>query len=228
MHSNASCKDVGDFSVMLAHPFSMVISGPSNCGKSFFVKDIIANAEKIISAKLDNIVYIYSCWQPLYDNLLKIRSINFVQGIPESLCDDTLLPPNLNNLLIIDDMMESASHNIEVQKVFTKYVHHRNLSCIYLVQNLFMQGKSSRTISLNSSYIVVFKNVRDKGQIMLLARQMFPGNTRYFLQAFTDATSVPYGYLLIDFKTSTPDCLRLRSDLLSDTPTVYIPTKDAI
>lgn len=127
------------FDGRLQHPFSLVISGPSNCGKTFFVKSIIEKASTIISAKIDNIVYIYSCWQPLYNQLLQIRKITFVNGIPESLSDDVLLPPDKNNLLIIDDVMNTASNSIEVQNVFTQYVHHRNLSCMYLVQNLFMQ-----------------------------------------------------------------------------------------
>lgn len=141
------------------------------------------------------------------------------------MCDDVLLPPEKNNLLIIDDLMNDACNNIEVQNVFTKYVHHRNLSCIYLVQNLFIQGKSSRTISLNTNYLVLFKNPRDKYQITLLGRQMFPGNTKYFLEAFNDATSSAYGYLLIDYKAETPDHLRLRTALLSDQMVVCIPKK---
>lgn len=216
------------FDARLQHPFSMVVSGPSNCGKTFFVKNVIENASGIISHNIDNIVYIYSCWQPLYDQLLKIRDINFVNGIPESLADDTLLPIDKNNLLIIDDVMNDAANNLEVQNVFTKYVHHRNLSCIYLVQNLFIQGKSSRTISLNTNYLILFKNPRDKYQIMLLGRQMFPGNTKYFLEAFNDATSATYGYLLIDYKAKTPDYLRLRTNLLSDRPVVYIPKQKTV
>lgn len=223
--NNGHIKDVDGFQTPLQHPFSMLIAGPSNSGKTFFVKDIIEHADKIISVKVENIVYIYSCWQSLYDQLLKIRPINFIQGIPESLCDDNLLPPDKHNLLIIDDVMDAASQNQEVQNVFTKYTHHRNLSCIYLLQNIFIQGKASRTISLNASYLVLFKSSRDKNQIMLLARQMYPGNTKYFLQAFNNATARPFGYLLVDFKAATPDCFRLRSEILSDNSVVYLPRK---
>lgn len=214
-----------EFDGRLQHPFSAVISGPSNCGKTYFVRDLIQNAAAVISHKIDNIVYIYSCWQPLYDELLTIVNINFVNGMPESFCDDTLLPIHKNNLLIIDDLMNDASSNIEVQNVFTKYVHHRNLSCIYLVQNLFIQGKTSRTISLNTNYIILFKNPRDKNQINLLGRQMYPGNSKYFLEAFNDATSSTYGYLLIDYKAKTPDMFRLRTGLISSQQVVYIPKK---
>ena len=124
-------RDVGLFDARLQHPFSMIVSGPSNSGKTYFVKTLIENVEKVISQKIENIVYIqcfqffekspstsYSCWQPLYDDLLKSRNINFVEGIPTSLCDDDLLPVNKNNLLIIDDLMNDASNNVEVQNVF--------------------------------------------------------------------------------------------------------------
>lgn len=214
-----------EIDVRLQHPFSCVVSGPSNCGKTYFVKSLIENASKIISHKIENIVYIYSCWQPIYDELLKICQINFINGIPESLCDDTLLPTNKNNLIVIDDLMNQASQNTEVQNLFTKYCHHRNLSCIYLVQNLFVQGKASRTISLNTNYLVLFNNPRDKYQISLLGRQMFPGNSKYFLEAFNDAMASPFGYLLIDYKSKTPDHLRLRSNILSDCPVFYLPKK---
>ena len=209
------------FDPRLQHPFSMVVSGPSNSGKTYFVKTVIENMDRLFSEKIENIVYVYSCWQPIYDDLLKIRNIHFVEGIPKSLCDDAILPVHTRNLLIIDDLMNDACNNIEVQYVFTKYVHHRNLSCMYLVQNLFMQGKTSRTISLNTNYMVLFKNPRDKYQIMLIAKQMFPCKTKYFLEAFNDATDMPYGYLLVDFKAMTPDNMRLRTDILSDRHVVY-------
>ena len=127
------------FDPRLQHPCSMVVAGPSNSGKTYFVKKVIENLDRLFSEKIDNIVYIYSCWQPIYDELLKITSINFVEGIPKSLCDDSILPSCTRNLLIIDDLMNDANNNIVVQYVFTKYVHHRNLSCMYLVQNLFVQ-----------------------------------------------------------------------------------------
>lgn len=214
-----------EFDCRLQHPFSMVISGPSNCGKTYLVKNIIENASKIMSSKPENIVYIYSCWQPLYDELLKICDIRFIQGLPEKLCDDELLPPDKINLLMVDDLMDSASNNLEFQRAFTQYVHHRSLNIIYIVQNLFIQGKASRTISLNTNYLISFNNPRDKYQVTLLAKQMFPGNSKYFLEAFNDATTSQYGYLLIDFKTKTPDYLRLRTALLGDHQIAYVPKK---
>ena len=87
-------RDVGLFDARLQHPFSLIVSGPSNSGKTYFVKTLIENVEKVISQKIENIVYIYC----VVSDLLTSRNINFVEGIPPSLCDDALLPVNKNNL----------------------------------------------------------------------------------------------------------------------------------
>ena len=61
--------------------------------------------------------------------------------------------------------------------------------------------------------MVLFKNVRDSSQITNLAKQMHPGNVAYLRDSYVDATSKPYGYLLIDLKPDTDDLIRLRTDI---------------
>ena len=110
-----------------------------------------------------------------------------------------------------------------LSKLFTKGSHHRNISVVFISQNLFIQGKYTRTISLNSHYMIIFKNPRDKAQFSHLARQMFPDNTRYLNECFMDATSLPHGYLFLDFKQDTQEILRVRSNILpNDKTIVYI------
>ena len=82
------------------------------------------------------------------------------------------------------------------------------------MQNLFHQGKGSRSISLNSHYLVLFKNPRDKLQVLTLAKQMYPGRTDFFLKQYEGAVRRPFGYLLIDLKTTTQDDCRLRTNVL--------------
>lgn len=211
----------------LQHPFSCILAGPSNSGKSYFVKQLLHNTETHLSHKPDNIVWFYSCWQKLYDELIiSFPHIRFVEGLPQTFVDNDLLPPDKVNLTIVDDLMDCASGSAEIEKAFTKYVHHRNLSIMYLVQNVFCQGKKSRTIALNTKYMVLFKNPRDKLQIVTLARQMYPGKTHFFLEAFEDATQAPYGYLLLDLRSDTPEELRLRSGFFPPAlPAVYIMKK---
>ena len=144
----------------------------------------------------------------------------WVEGIPDM--DD--FDPKVTNLLVIDDLMSEA--NTSVTKLFTKGSHHHNISVLFLVQNLFHQGKDFRTVSLNSQYMVLFRNPRDANQVAHMAKQMYPGNIKFLQEAFKDATSTPYGYLLIDLKQSTPEEYRVRSEIFHDEFThVYVQRK---
>ena len=105
----------------------------------------------------------------------------FVKGIPTALEQDSYFEVNKRNLFVFDDQMIDAGKDKRIVNLFTRGSHHRNLSVIYIVQNLFHQGKGSRSISLNSHYLVLFKNPRDKLQILTLAKQIYPGQTDFFL-----------------------------------------------
>jgi hypothetical protein len=111
------------------------------------------------------------------------------------------LDPREKHLIILDDLMDETYQR--VASLFTKKSHHRNISVMYIVQNLFHH----RTISLNAHYMVLFQNLTDVSQIMALAHQMYPRRTDFFLKAFAR----PHGYMVIDMKQNTPDILRLRT-----------------
>jgi len=116
---------------------------------------------------------------------------------------------------VIDDQLENAGGVKRIVNLFKIGSHHRNLSVIsYIVQNLFHRGKNSRSISLNSHYLVLLKNPRDKRQILTLAEQMYPGNTDLFIKRYEEAVRRLFGYLLVDLKTTTQDNCRLRTIVL--------------
>ena len=62
--------------------------------------------------------------------------------------------------------------------------------------------------------MVLLKNPRDKSQILTLAKQIYPGQTDFFLNQYEEAVKRPFGYLLIDLKTTTQDNCRLRTNVL--------------
>ena len=137
----------------------------------------------MINQPPDRIIWCYSQWQPAYTQLLMMKpTTEFVQGIPYSLENDTYLDVNIRNLIVIDDQMIEAGSDNGIVNLFIKGSHNRNLSVIYIVQNVFHQGKGSRSISLNRHYLVLFKNPRDKLQILTLAKQMYPRQTALFLR----------------------------------------------
>ena len=92
---------------------------------------------------------------------------------------------------------------------------------IYIVQNIFHQGRETRNISLNVHYIVLFKSPRDKQQVSILARQVNPGHVQEFMKSYEEATSRPHGYLMLDLKPTTDDKQRLKSNVLPGENNVF-------
>ena len=194
------------------HPFTCMVAGMTGSGKAVWVQSLLTQAYRMIKIK---IVWCYSQWQPAYmEMLVTIPNIEFVKGIPTALEQDAYFNVNKRNLIVFDDQMIDAGKDQRIVNLFTRVSHHRNHSVIYIVQNLFHQGKGSRSISLNSHYLVLFKNPRDKLQVLTLAKQMYPGRTDFFLKQYEEAVRRPYGYLLIDLKTTTQDDCRLRTNVL--------------
>ena len=197
------------------HPFTAIIAGPSQSGKSMFCMRLISNARECIAPPPERIVYCHSVFQPLFD---QYPNVEFVEGLP----DLNMFDGDKRTLLIIDDLMQET--NETVSKLFTRVSHHKNVSVVYLTQNLFNNNKHNRTISLNSHYMVLFKNVRDATQVHCLARQMFPKNSEAMMQGYKDATGKPYGYLLVDLTQSMDDRYRLRTKIFpGETGEVFVP-----
>ena len=199
----------------LKHPFTGIVAGPTACGKSTWVKNLITYQKDMIDPAPEHVIWFYGEWQPLYDTLSGM--VEFREG----LTDLTTLKTKKRTLVIIDDLMTETDKS--VSDLFTKGSHHRNLSVLHLVQNVFDKNKHTRTISLNAHYLVIFKNPRDASQVTHLAKQMYPGHVRYLQEVFGDATLEAYGYLFIDLKQETPEHLRLRTRIMpNETQYVYM------
>ena len=80
-----------------------------------------------------------------------------------------------------------------------------------------------RNVHLKTEYVVLFRNQRDKSQFGHLASQLEPKHSKALVDAYVDATSRPYSYILVDLKSHTPDALRYRSNSLQlDRQTLYV------
>ena len=194
------------------HPFSMVISGPSRSGKSEWTRKLLLSS--LIQPTPERIIWCFGQWQPLYDAIRKkIPWIEFVSGIPDYLDDQHYINTSKRNILVFDDLMTEAKCDQRVADLFTKGSHHRNISIVYLTQNLFPQGEACRDIALNTQYMVLFNNPIDIRQVANLARRIYPSTSTLFMKRFEQATSHPYGYLMIDLKSDTPEKDRLHTEI---------------
>ena len=100
---------------------------------------------------------------------------------------------------------------------------HRGLSTIYIKQKLFHQSKLGRDVELQNTHIVSFKSPRDVMQVTTLSTQLGLGSK--LVDWYRDATSVPFGHLLIDLSPRTDDRLRYCTNTGSIPSKFYIPDR---
>ena len=67
--------------------------------------------------------------------------IEFHQGIPEDIDEPDYLDVSQRNLIVLDDLMAQSGKDKHIADLFTKGNHHRYQSVIYILQNVFHQGK---------------------------------------------------------------------------------------
>jgi hypothetical protein len=135
--------------IRLRHPFTCTVAGPTWSGKTQFVFRLIRHADQLIVPPPEKIVYCYGEFQPSF---AEFPQVEFHEGLP----DVSRFDGKFRILLIIDDLMNEANQN--VCNLFTKLSHHRNVSVVFITQNLFHRNRHIRTMNLNTHYLVLFKN----------------------------------------------------------------------
>ena len=101
-----------------------------------------------------------------------LSQTEFTHGIDNEILEN--IQASDKNLVVLDDLMTSPGESKQISKLFTQEAHHKNLTVIFLAQNLFYHGRKMRTIRLNAHYLFLHKNPRDKSQISYLAHKIFP------------------------------------------------------
>jgi hypothetical protein len=194
------------FDFTLKDGSSMLISGPTMCGKSTFVHSLLTD-KQIFSKPPQRVYWFYG---QITDDL-KNKDYILKEGLPETFVD--ILP---NSIIVLDDLMQEAKDHAGVTNLFTKLVHHNNLFVINITQNFFLRSNDTRTRRLNSQYLVLFKNPSDATQIAVIGRQMYPHHPTFLSHAYNNATKHPHGYIFIDLRQETEDELRIRSHVLQN------------
>lgn len=202
-------------------PCRIIIAGQSQSGKTVWCTKLLLNHEQLVEPPFSRIIFCYASYQPIYDELKTVHNVEFIQGIPRDLLDNS---ENFENAcLVIDDQMLNFDREDKfLIQLFTRS-RHLNLSTILISQNLFHSGFV--TVRRNAQYLVLFPNVSSRAMIKTLGNQLYPEKKNFIYEAFLQATKDPFSPLIIDLNTDTQEELRVLSGILPDqTCYAYQPT----
>lgn len=190
------------------------IVGPSGSGKTHFVTNLLAPSANVFKEPIKQIYWLMGISDgesgDTKKHLKSLKNLHILKGFEVGWQDK----PKKGDVIVIDDLFSESTKEHDFNNMFTKVARHRQVTVIFITQNLFHQGGQHRTRNLNVHYLVIFKNPRDSTVIDYLARQAFSSNRTYLLDAFRDATAdKPHGYLFLDFTQTCPDVLRVRSNI---------------
>jgi len=202
------------YDITLKHPSRMIIYGPSGSGKSTFVERLLFYMGELFDFYFDNVIYCSGQGFPQFNSIngipiIKVSDVNreMIQKIDSK----------KNNLIILDDNMHKYANDPLISDLFTKLSHHKNITVILLIQNLFPNDKYMRDISSNATYIVLMRNPREVKSINNLSSQIGGAGNTFISDCFKEATKInPFSYLILDFDQTTSVEVKVRTNIFPD------------
>lgn len=170
-------------------PTTITISGCTGCGKTTLVKRMLSCPE-LFSTPPDRIIYCYGVWQKSFRSFPE--NVEFRKGL-----DIADLNEEQHTLMVFDDLMREITKSKDAEWIFTGGSHHQNITPIVLLQNLYPRGTYSRDININTHYVILMHNTRDRGQVRHLATRS--GLNERLVDAYNDCMKTRYAYLVVDF-----------------------------
>ena len=200
------------FDIRLKENFKLFLVGPSACGKSVFIQNLLQNISTVSKTNPTKIIYVYKVWQSLYEDMnlqgLVHLFIKEDENLAEKLKIETI---GEISLIVFDDLINSKNLG-EISNLFVVDGRHSNYSMIFTSQRMFVNNEYFRQISNNCDYFVVFKNPRNHSEIRTLAQQLTPLNLE-LLQIYAKATTEPYSYLFINLTQECDESIKFLSHL---------------
>ena len=193
----------------------MCVAGPSHSGKTTFVLNLLEYRHEVFNCNVNRVIWCYGIYQHTLNQELQQKGYI----VHNNVIDSKDIQPY--DIVVIDDLLHESKNSSDVTAMFTKAAHHKPCFIIFIMQNLFPPGREARTRSLNTHYLVLFKNPRDKSQIEFLARQVVPRNPKALIQIFESATEKPHSYLFLDLTQECPEQYRFRSHIFNPPVIIY-------
>ena len=198
------------YDIRLKENFKMFVSGPSRSGKTFFIKDLLKNVNIFSKQPPQITIMVYQIFQDVYRDMGVDYLIQDCPNITDKIFE---ISNGYPTLVIFDDFLKSGAL-ADVANLFIVDGRHRNLSMVFIGQNLFVNDENFRLISQNSDYFVLFKNPRSVQQIRTLAAQMSP--KMELMTHYSKATMDPFSYLFINLTQECKPPVKYLSHLFNE------------
>ena len=207
------------FDIRLKENFKIFVSGPSRCGKTFFISELLENIVSFAKDPPETILYIYKIWQTKFDEMKSVvdgfikDNENIVEQIKE-------IARGQRVFVIFDDLINSKSL-VDIATLFTVDGRHMNMSMAFLTQRMFVNNEHFRQISQNCDYFCVFKNPRNSSEIRTLAQQLTPGSLD-LIEIYKEATKNPFSYLLINLTQECDPSIKYLSHIFDESHSLKV------
>lgn len=210
----------------IKHPATVLISGGTGSGKTHLTREIIRHYRHTFTnlQAPPTVLWCYGVYQPIFHIPIPGVSVHYKDDLIEMEDINRVKPA----ILVVDDLMIEKGNDCLMQNLFTKLSHHKNISVIFITQNIFAKGHCN--LKRNAHYLIMMRNPSDKSQISWLGRQLYPRSKQqleHFYESYDDATKEKYGYLFIDVSPDSIEEQKLKTNILPDSGgrlrvTVYV------
>ncbi len=173
--------------------------------------------EKMFTPVPNNILVCYNKYQLVYSRWEQElgRDIRCMQGLCKDLLDSEM--ELRGTLLIFDDFMTDIVSDPFYTTLYTAGRHRGLDGIITIWHQIFPQGRSQRTISLNQNAYILMHSPRIRSQVPYLGSQL--GIRALLSDAYRQASLTPYGYLVIDYTNKSDvhaDQYSIRTNVFPD------------
>ena len=204
-------------------PFRMLITGPSDSGRTNTLLHLINNLHPIDK------IYLYAkdLSEPKYEFLINkreqagIKNLNDPHAFIEYSNDIDDVLDDINNydknrdkkvLVVFDnmiaDIMSSKKFKAIIKELFIK-CRKLNISIVFITQSYFRTPKDAR---LNSTHYVIMK-IQSRKELQNIAQEN-SGDIGFkdFLKTYKDYTSEPYSCMIIDTTVPSGNLMTFRKN----------------
>ena len=129
------------FDIRLKENFKLFLVGPSACGKSVFIQNLLQNISTVAKKNPSKIIYVYKVWQPLFQDMNLHGLVHIFIEDNENLVEKLKMETIGETCLIVFDDLINSKNLDEISNLFVVDGRHSNYSMIFTSQRMFVNTR---------------------------------------------------------------------------------------